>query len=374
MTPRALGLLTGGVLCCAVGWRTGWPELTALGAVGIALVVLALLLSSGRAAVDVTTDVSDVRAVRGELANVRVQITRRAGGRRRLRMVEGEAASPRRTFALQRPRARESSLLVPVSTERRGLHPIGPFTVLRGDPWSIVRKSAGSSPEGSVLVRPRTHPVRRGFATVARQGDSESLSRRSGDDHFFALRDYVFGDEPRNVHWRSSARSGRLVVKQKVAAAVDGTLVVLDVDAGAYPSTDAFAEAFLEERFEAAVEVAASLCRHWLNESARLVMTTTRHLASGTPPDRSWSAIADELALVTPVTPTDCHPGALPTAARASGCSRLVVVSGAPSVDLLASIRRCGSLSPVLLRVGGVPTGPVPGATVLDVTGPEALL
>ncbi|MCW2673565.1 MAG: hypothetical protein JWP14_2154 [Frankiales bacterium] len=374
MTVRGLCLLLGGAGLTAVGWLLGWPELSVLGAGAIALVVLAVLCATGGSRVQVQADVTDFRVVRGEPAALRIAMLS-AGRRRRLtRLVEGSPATPQRSLAVPHSRrGTETVVQVPVDTSRRGFHPVGPFTVVRGDPWSVVRKQLGQSPEGSVLVRPRTFPVRTGFASVHRQGDSEAMTRRSGDDHFFALRDYVLGDEPRSVHWRSSARSGRLVVKQKVAAAVDGTLLVLDVDGTAYPSTEQFGEGFLEERFEEAVEVIASLCRARVAVGQRVRLATTARIQPQLGLEPSLAALIDTLAVVQPVQPLDCDPVSLAALARRSHCSQIVVVSGAPSAELVGAVRRCGSFSPVVVRVAGVPTGAIPGATVLDISDARAL-
>jgi uncharacterized protein (DUF58 family) len=372
VTLRSLGLVLGGIALAVAGWVLAWPELTVLGVACLVPVVVALLFATGGSRVEVMSDVSDFRVVRGEVANLRVDL--RSGGRRRrlLRLVEGSPAQPRRSFPIRLADG-GTTVQVPVDTSRRGLHPVGPFTVVRSDPWSVVRRDVGASSEGTVLVRPRTHPVRSGFAAVHRQGDSEAMTRRSGDDHFFALRDYVLGDEPRTVHWRSSARSGRLVVKQKVAAAVDGTLLVLDVDLTAYPSVEAFSDGFRQERFEEAVEVIASLCRARALDGQRIRLATTGRAQPRLGVNPSVPAVVDALAVVAPLQPLDCDPVGLPALARKTNCSHLVVVSGAPSAELVAAVRRCGSLSPVVVRVGGVPTGPIPGTTVLDVPGAVAL-
>ena len=372
MTLRGFGLLFSGVGLAGAGWVLAWPELTVLGVACFVPVVVALLFATGGSRVEVTSDVSDFRVVRGEAANLRVSLRPTGLRRRLLRLVEGAPGEPRRSFAVRLP-ASGTTVPVPVDTSRRGLHPVGPFTVVRGDPWSVVRRDVGASASGTVLVRPRTHPVRPGFAAVHRQGDSEAMTRRSGDDHFFALRDYVLGDEPRNVHWRSSARSGRLVVKQKVAAAVDGTLLVLDVDITAYPSVEAFGEGFLPERFEEAVEVIASLCRARSLDGQRIRLATTGRAQLQLGVNPSVPAVIDALAVVAPLQPLDCDPVGLPALARKTHCSHLVAVTGAPSAELIAAVRRCGSLSPVVVRVGGVPTGSIAGATVLDVASAAAL-
>ena len=375
MTGRAVAMVLSGAVLIALGWALGWPELTVLGASAFVPVLLALLLATGGARFDVRAETSGITVVRGEDAVVRVEV--KASGPRRClsRLVEGDPLEPRRSLAIPHLN-REGSAVValPIDTSARGLHPVGPFQVVRSDAWSVVCRQLGSSAEGSVLVRPRTFAVRGGFASVHRQGDSEAMTRTSGDDHFFALRDYTFGDEPRNVHWRSSARSGRLVVKQKVAAAIDGTLLVLDVDSSAFPSVEHFGDGFDPGRFEAAVEVMASLAKARLLDGQRLRLVTTSKHDSRPLVEPSLNAILDALAVVEPLVPLDCDASGLPLIARRSGCSHMLVVTGAPGMELTSALRRCGSLSPVVVRVGGVPTGAIPGATVIDTPNAEALL
>lgn len=374
MTLRGVALMCGAALLAALGWTLAWPELSILAGGALVAVALGVLVASGGTRVAVVTDPTTLRAVRGETATLRVEL-RALGRRRRLcRLVEGDARAPRRSFALPGLARRAfEEINVPVDTARRGQHPVGPFRVVRADAWSIVSRQVGVSAEGTVLVRPRIHPVRQGFAAIHRQGDSEAMTRSSGDDHFFALRDYTFGDEPRNVHWRSSARSGRLVVKQKVAAAIDGSLLVLDVDLTSYTSVDAFGAGFDESRFEAAVEVMASLCKARLGDGQRVRLMTTARVQPQASPESSLLTMIDTLAAVSCLQPLDCDVHGLPAVARRSGCSHLLVVSGAPRADMLAAVRRCGSMSPVVVRVGGVPTGPIPGASVIDIPSAEAL-
>jgi uncharacterized protein (DUF58 family) len=285
--------------------------------------------------------------------------------------VEGPPAAPIVSIGVARG---TDAVRIPVDTTTRGERPIGPFVAVYGDPWSVVRRVAGRSVRGTVLVRPRVLPVRRGFAASQSSGANEAASRRRGDDQFFALRDYVLGDEPRNVHWRSSARSGRLVVKQKVADASEGTLIVLDVDASAYGSGSAFAGGFVDERFEVAVEVAASLCAARTTGVQRVQFVTTARNArvatagaSGAP-----NALLDALAVVQAIAPVDAAPELLASVVRRTRCSTVLIVTGTPTSGLVAGVRGA-SASTVVVRVGDAVQGPLAGVRVMDVAAAEDL-
>ena len=366
MTYRALGVFASGAALIPVGFALGWPELSGLGGCAVALVVLALIGWGTRPRVDVSVAGRALRVVRGEPATVRVEVTS-SRRRPRLRLVEGSVALPRRSLPIK-PGLVDTAVAVPVDTSRRGEWPVGPFSAVRSDPWSFVRRVAGATEGTTILVRPKVHPVRRGFVADAREGSTESASRQRGDDHFFALREYVLGDEPRMVHWRSSARSGKLVVKQNVASAAEGTLIVLDTDASAYGSEEAFGAGFVDDRFERAVEVAASLCAARSEGVERVQLaTTTRGApvqtagASGTP-----QSLIDALAVVQAVPRVDTAPDNLLGIIRSTRCSTVVVVTGTPSPGLMA-----GAGPAVLVRVG---SGDGAGrGRIVDVTSAEDL-
>ena len=84
------------------------------------------------------------------------------------------------------------------------------------------------------------------------------------------------------MHWRSSARAGKLVVKQQVSGAPNHTVIVLDTDASAYSSDDQFGSSWVAERFEAAVEVAASFAVAHAHRAEQLYVVTTSRGASVT--------------------------------------------------------------------------------------------
>jgi uncharacterized protein (DUF58 family) len=206
--------------------------------------------------------------------------------------------------------------------------------------------------------------------------DGPRPSRLPGDQHFHALRDYVLGDEPRTVHWRSSARVGHLVVRQQVAAANSGTAVVLDCDITAYGQDDQFGTGWESDRFEAAVEVAASLivAETERNERAHLIRTTRDASPTGATAG-SPAACLDVLAAVAPVPPVETNVANLLRLVRATRCARLIVVTGTPGMGLVGATRRVrnAGLSATVVRVGASRQGRLDGLDVVDVSGPGDL-
>ena len=377
MTLRAAGLLVFGVCAALWGWYSGWPELTALGAAAVALVVLVVVVAGPAPRVQIALDQAAPRVVRGQEASVRMKL--HAPRRRRwLRIVEGSPSTPVATSPLTGSgRSRDLTLRLPVDTSVRGERPVGPYAVVHGDPWSIVRRVAAQAEAGVMTVVPRTVQIRRSALRSLQQTDSEFASRRRGDEHFFALRDYVLGDEPRTVHWRSSARAGKLVVKQQVSGSPNHTVIVLDTDASAYSSDDQFGSSWIPERFEAAVEVAASFAVAYAHRAEQLyVVMTSRDApvvtaAAGTP-----DVFLDAFAAASAVPPVDTAPEQIAPLVRRTHCRLLMLITGTPGPRVVGAMRTVAPItsSLTIVRVASVRQEPLQGLRVLDVAGTEDLV
>jgi uncharacterized protein (DUF58 family) len=377
MTLRASGLVVGGAGLVALGWDSGWPELTALGAAAIALVVLVTAVAGRAPRIEVALDQSTMRAVRGQQATVRMTL-RLPRRWRWLRIVEGPPSAPVATSPLEKPKGRrEMSLRLPVDTATRGERPVGPYSVVHGDPWSIVRRVASHAEGGMLTVVPRTVAVRRSALPALQQGDSDVASRRRGDQHFFALRDYVLGDEPRTVHWRSSARAGKLVVKQQVSPAPNNTMIVLDTDASAYGSDDQFASGWIEERFEAAVEVAASLAIAQADRVEQVhVVTTSRGASMTSAAAGATDSFLNAFAAAIALQPVETAPEEIVPLVRRTHCRLVILVTGTPSFHVVSALRAIAAMTSSLtvVRVGSRRRETLPGLRVLDVDRADDLV
>ena len=107
-----------------------------------------------------------------------------------------------------------SAQLIPA---RRGRLKLCGLTVARCDPIGLLRALSRRDEEQSVLILPRRYPVPR-LALPGRrryQQGGVALSSAVGDSQeFVSLRDYRPGDPLRRVHWKSLARTGKLIVKE----------------------------------------------------------------------------------------------------------------------------------------------------------------
>jgi uncharacterized protein (DUF58 family) len=107
-----------------------------------------------------------------------------------------------------------------------------------------------------VLVVPRVH----GVNVMQQSANATSADRENamGSEVFHSIREYVVGDPMTMVHWRSTARAGKLMVRRMVDTTIPWLLVVLDVNARAYDRQGALFEDFDAEGFEQSVDTAAS--------------------------------------------------------------------------------------------------------------------
>jgi uncharacterized protein (DUF58 family) len=97
---------------------------------------------------------------------------------------------------------------------QRGVHRLSGVRVATTWPFGIFEKYYELSAPLEVLVHPE--PRAGGAEPRARSGSDASgaPSRRAGDGTFLGLRDHREGEDPRRVHWRTSARRGRLVAAE----------------------------------------------------------------------------------------------------------------------------------------------------------------
>ncbi|MDT5032153.1 MAG: hypothetical protein QOC94_2324 [Actinoplanes sp.] len=274
VTARGVGVSAAGALLLPIGFHYGYPDLALLGAAAAVAVLAGAVFAFWRPNLGVDRVAEPDRVARGGAARMTLTVHNRS----RLRAANlvasdrcGRALVPVPLLRL-RP-GRDTTVGYPVPTERRGVVPIGPLRVTRGDPLRLIRLSRTYGETATVWVHPRIHLLRAVPAGMARSLDGRIDKVPQGTITFDSLREYVIGDELRRVHWRSSAKVGELMVREQLDTSEPTLVLLLDDRASAHPGLrDGIAETF-----EAACEAAASIIAAAVREDLPISL----HLVSG---------------------------------------------------------------------------------------------
>jgi uncharacterized protein (DUF58 family) len=196
----------------------------------------------------------------------------------------------KRCYFLKLPAGRTQETAYRHTIARRGRHRLSGMRLATKFPFGLVQKSRDVASAAEVIVYPALVPVSpavlRGVP-VRHAGSRQKWRSRDGD--FFGLRDFRPGDDPRDIHWRTSARKGTPFVRENEDDEGSEARVVLDNAPGASP-----------EAFETAVSEAASYALALLGRGYRVsLLLRGATLAADTGPAQA-TRILRTLALVEP--------------------------------------------------------------------------
>ena len=116
----------------------------------------------------------------------------------------------------------------------RGRYPFERTTAVLEDPFGLEREEVDLTTGGALLVYPRLVELDRLFSEAGAndQGGRRLLLRRPSGFDLHSVREYEHGESLRMVHWRTTARRGRLMVKELEDEPRDEVAVLLDAAAG----------------------------------------------------------------------------------------------------------------------------------------------
>jgi uncharacterized protein (DUF58 family) len=239
-------------------------------------------------------------------------------------------------------------LRYPIPTRRRGRHTIGPLTVERRDPLGLFTWAQRQTADGVLWVHPRVHPMRPLPVGVVLDYEGRlTQNARPGTVTFSSLREYAPGDDPRHIHWPTTAKTGTLIVREHVDTTEPTTTVVLDTRADRYDPA----------AFEEAVEVAASVAASVERIGRPVALHITGSVSSSSSSSSSGESTLDRLALAPLMSGLDAW-SLLGLLDRAAPGGALVVVTGdaEPAVHARVAEQRT-RFSPVVVisMISGLP-------------------
>ncbi len=125
-----------------------------------------------------------------------------------------------------------------------GPYSIGPVKVRWEDPLGLTYVEEEVHHIDDILVMPRVEDISEVFirSKVPKMYSGAMTVRKPGPGYdFFALRQYVHGDPIRDVNWKASARTGKLMINEHEREAISHVMLILDAtsttDAGQRDST-----------------------------------------------------------------------------------------------------------------------------------------
>lgn len=194
-----------------------------------------------------------------------------------------------------------------IDARRRGAFAFGPVRLTVSDLFERGTSSEERDLPATLLVRPRTVPVRGLAAARAPLGTTRARTSLFTDPARFAgVRPYQPGDPVRRIHWRASARIGAPVSRRHEP--VQERQVLLAVDLQTVPGPH-WLMLFDDEQVEALCVGCASLARALLRAGSACGLLVGAQLAGGgrwayVPPSSApaqLGRIEDVLARVQPI-------------------------------------------------------------------------
>jgi uncharacterized protein (DUF58 family) len=145
-------------------------------------------------------------------------------------------------------------LSYPIIATRRGRLPLDGVRVVTAFPFGLFLKKAYYPVQGTAVVAPEITPLDEEIKQdLQSAGHEHSLHRRGHGSDLYNLRLYHAGDDSRSIHWATTARTSKLIVRETEAEDQRRATIQLTL----------LAPAGHDALFEQAVSFTASLVHHF---------------------------------------------------------------------------------------------------------------
>ena len=343
VTPTGWAVITLVIVGLALAVAFQWVEALACALAGVVALVLAAMRVAWRPPHVVSIRVPNERIVAGQTAVGEISVRNERARSARSGIIELPIGTGTGEFVVPPLGAHETwDEMFLISSRHRGLINVGPARAVRSDALGLLRRVRMWDEPVLLHVHPRT--VRVPFDATGFQLDVEGVATgklSSSDVSFHALRDYEPGDDRRAVHWQSTARLGKLIVRQYEETHRSHHVIVLDTSRDAWD----------HDSFETAVSVAGSLGLANLRESRPVSLSTTE----GWLPSGVAMRMLDALSEVKARSFGDLSRRVREAVAQRPGVSALTLIVGPNVTDIEAA--HLARLAPIdvpvsIIRIG----------------------
>jgi len=207
-----------------------------------------------------------------------------------------------------------------VVLNKRGYFPLGPTEVISGDPFGLFTISKTFQTKNHLLVYPKVNKLSRVPLLPADLAGSASLMLQTTHPtpQAAGVREYTPGDPLSRVHWPTTIRRDKLMVKEFDEDSQSSVWIILDAQKGKYyravqnNAPPAFDRNFVSMRitkeyflprdsFEYAVSATASLTKYFLEKNLTVGLACAGEKVSVLPPEKGHRQLHKILETLTTV-------------------------------------------------------------------------
>jgi uncharacterized protein (DUF58 family) len=187
---------------------------------------------------------------------------------------------------------------------RRGRYLLGPTSVVSGDPFGLFHASRRFPAEESLVVLPIIYDILAFPAAPGLLPGGQAIRRKTSEvtPHAAGVREYVPGDPLKSIHWPTTARRGKVMVKEFEQDPQAEVWIFLDIENGVHsakpytPPTFAAGEllygrpqklALPPSTLEYVVSIAASLSHYFIGQKRAVGLVAAGRIPTVIPAERS---------------------------------------------------------------------------------------
>lgn len=278
-TTRGSCLMAAGLTALLCGMTLGETDLVRVGVLLLAVpLAAALIVRRARVSLASRREIRPPQASAGETVVIAVDVTNRSVLRTGALMIEDRLPAQlegRARFVLDGLAGKEQrTVSYRLAALGRGRYRVGPLQVRMSDPYGLVQVRHSFTAVGEFVISPVVEllppfePPR--SRDLGADAGSHSIGAHGAEDA--STREYRTGDPLRKVHWRSTARSARLMVRQEEQPWQGSATLLLDLRSSAHAAGAGGngADPRLHDSLEWAVSAAASIGTHLLLAGQRV--------------------------------------------------------------------------------------------------------
>ncbi len=115
-----------------------------------------------------------------------------------------------------------------INFPRRGIYFPEEVLITTSFPFGFFKKGKKTKPQGKIVVYPEIIPEESIKISGFFKEFERELNRKGMGDDLYALRKYIPGEDTRHIHWKSSAKTGKLIVKDFAEIKSEERIIAID--------------------------------------------------------------------------------------------------------------------------------------------------